>query len=80
MKNNMEALAQELRNKADRIDALVGIYGQIENDMKFDCMEYAGTDDEGNAIYQEPCADSYTRLRYEVWQEVLQAVSKLAKN
>ena len=70
----------ELRNKADRLDAISRVYNSIEQAMKYDAMEWTDEIDEnGETVYKAPKEDDWRYVNYKVWQEVLDAVVKLAE-
>lgn len=71
--------AQEVRNRAERIDCLADIYAEVEDRMKWNGMEYHSPDDEHEeAWHSVPEEDSYYYPKYQAYQEVLKAIEKLA--
>ena len=80
MKNRIDVLADELRNRADRLDAISRVYSSIEQAMKYDAMAWTDeTDENGDTIYTAPGEDDWRYVNYKVWKEVLEAVIKLAE-
>lgn len=83
---NLSKKAEQLRKAATRVDNLSQIYEEVEDKMKWNIMDYHEPDDE----HEEPWFtipepqdeyDEYTQRRldkYEVYQEVLATIEKLA--
>ena len=75
-----------LRKKAQYMDTLGGIYDLVVANMKWDCMKCTEeTDENGETVYEAPEPeenDGYRMTdyeRYQVYQDVLAAIEKLAK-
>lgn len=75
-----------LRKKAQYMDALGNIYDLVASNMQWDCMHCTNeTDENGAAIFTAPEPeenDGYRMTdyeRYQVYQDVLAAIEKLAK-
>ena len=75
-----------LRKKAQYMDALGNIYDLVASNMKWDCMRCTEeTDEDGAPVYEAPEPeenDGYRMTdyeRYQVYQDVLAAIEKLAK-
>ena len=78
MTNTIEKKAQEMRERADRLDILSSIYEQLAELMKYDALECEYNEETGDYDYKEPTPDNYRYGRYLVWTEILKAVEKLA--
>jgi len=76
---DFESKYNELRNKADRVNKLGDIYRKIEQDMRWEAMQWHDKDDEHEeAWFSVPEPDDYNYQAYLVYQEVLDAIEKLA--
>jgi hypothetical protein len=76
---NFEEKYNELHEKAERVNNLGHIYEKVKESMKWDCMQYHEPDDEHEeSWFTEPDEDHYQYSQYQVYQEVLEAIEKLA--
>lgn len=77
---NFREKYEELQNKAERINILGDIYDEVHDRMQWNAMDYHGQDEEHeNAWFTAPeNEDDYHWNRYQVYQEVLKAIEKLA--
>ena len=76
---NFEEKYNELHEKAERVNNLGRIYDKLNESMKWDCMDWHEQDDEHEeAWFTEPEEDSWKYSQYQVYQEVLEAIEKLA--
>ena len=75
--------AEELRNKANMIEALGDIYKTIEDKMKWDCMEYHSADEEHEESwftpYDEDLMSDWQKAKLEAFKMVLDSIVKMAK-
>lgn len=76
---NFEDKYNELHEKAERVHNLGHIYEKVQESMKWDCMKWHDSDDEHEeAWFTEPEEDDYQYSQYQAYQEVLEAIEKLA--
>ena len=76
---NFEEKYNELHEKAERVNNLGHIYSKVEESMKWDCMKYNEPDEEHEEYwFTEPDKDDYRYSQYQAYQEVLEAIEKLA--
>ena len=77
---NWEEKANELHKAANRVSYLETIYNHVKEQMKWNSMEWHDADEEHEGVWHTaPEEDSYHYGEYLVYQEVLQAIEKLAK-
>ena len=69
----------ELRTKADRVNNLGIIYDKVKDHMKWDALRYHEKDDEHEeSWWTDPEEDDYNYPLWCVYNEVLEAIEKLA--
>lgn len=75
--------AEELRNKANMIEALGDIYETLDSKYKWDCMKYNPSDDEHDEAYFTPYDEDelneWLKARSEAYKMVFEAIEKMAK-
>ena len=76
---NFEEKYNELHEKAERVNNLGHIYEKVKDAMKWDCMKWHDKDEYHEEQYfTEPEEDDWSYNQYQVYQEVLKAIEKLA--
>lgn len=81
MNREIDAIVKQLQDKAERATVIGSIYDATARNMEWDAMCYHSADeDHSEGWYTVPEPDDYNYNRYQVYQEVLAMLLKLAES